>query len=70
MGDNKIVTNLIVDEPIFSPYSNDFIVGHLQHWIDCEDLPIDSDESKDELQENDSSVRNDNVDEAHQSTST
>jgi hypothetical protein len=35
VGDNKMITNIIVDEPIFSPNSNDIIVGHMQHWIDC-----------------------------------
>jgi hypothetical protein len=67
-GDNKMTTNLLVDELIFSPNSNDIIVGHMQHWIDCEDLPIDSDESKDELLENDLSLHNDDGIEMRQLT--
>jgi hypothetical protein len=48
-----------------SPNSNDIIIGHMQHWIDCEDLPMDSDESKDEFQENDLSIHNDDSDDVH-----
>lgn len=44
------VDKKVSDQQILSPSVNDIIEGRVQHWYDCGGLPLDSDQSKDDLE--------------------